>query len=173
VASTKSLVSKVTSLANAFDENFLELAETLAQLHENNPEEYARAVKNSDVGKRKAYYLLNIARQFKDIPVPKHRLQRIGWTKLIMIGKQIDKTNYEELIDKAESFTAKQLEAYLAGQKPLDKSHVLNLYFSPQDYTVLADALVAHGASRSGRGGLANKEEALISLIKSAQSKSK
>jgi hypothetical protein len=166
VAKTDELYANAITLAKEFDDNFLELASVLRRLQENDPEKFKDFVKASGMGLRKAYYLVQVDKVFKPFHVPKKRLRELGWTKLMVLSKHVKKTNYLELLDFAEKHTVKELEAYVKGGKVEDNAHSVLMYFNDQDYDELVDALVAHGAVRQGRG-LVNKEQALISLIKS------
>ena len=165
MSKTPELYAKAVELSTAVDENFLELARTLRELQDSDAEEFRRAVKNSGLGQRKAYYLVTIDRTFSKIPVPKTRLKRIGWTKLNILSKHISKSNYGELLKKAEQHTAKELEAILRGEEPMTNAHTVLFYFTPTDYEELASALIKHGAYKSGRG-LVNKEQALLNLVR-------
>jgi hypothetical protein len=154
---------KVQELSGAIDENFLELAKALRTLQDTDTEEFLRAVKNSGLGKRKAYYLVSIDRTFSTIPVPKLRLKKIGWTKLNLLTPHISKDNYAAMLKAAEQYTAKELEAHLNGRSVEEKKKAFLAYLNQEGYDVLAEAFSRVGGRRSGRGWT-NKGAALVAL---------
>lgn len=160
---TSNLVTKVASLSGAIDENFLELAKALRELQDQDVDEFTRLVNNSPLGRRKAYYLVAIDRTFSKIPVPKARLKRIGWTKLNVLTKSINKSNYAELLKAAETYTAKELEKYLAGEKPATDKKAFLAYLTPEAYETLTEAFHRVGGRRYQRGW-SNKGAALTAL---------
>lgn len=163
---TKDLASKVENMSKAIDENFLELAKSLRELQDQDADEFTRVVGNSQLGKRKAYYLVSIDRTFSKIPVPKARLKKIGWTKLNVLTRAINKSNYAELLKAAESMTAKELDAHLSGRPvPTEKKKAFLAYLSPEDYEHLAKAFARVGGVRYQRGW-SNKGAALAALAK-------
>lgn len=159
------LAAKAMQMANAVDEHFLELAKTLRELQDTDPDEFTRVVNNSGLGKRKAYYLVGIDRTFSKIPVPKLRLKKIGWTKLNVLTRAITKANYADLLKAAETYTAKELEKYVAGQKPEEKKRAFLAYLSPEDYEALQLAFARVGGIRYQRG-FSNKGASLAAVCR-------
>lgn len=159
----KKMVEKVTALSGAVDENFLELAKSLRELQDLDNDEFLRAVENSGLGKRKAYYLVAIDRTFSTIPVPKLRLKKIGWTKLNILTKTIDKSNYAAQLKAAEMYTAKELEAHLSGREVQGKKRAFLTYLDPPGYEKLSEALGKVGGRRYQRGW-SNKAAALVAM---------
>jgi hypothetical protein len=170
--STEDLFDKALHQAGGVnDDNFLELGRSLRQLQDRDPELFKKIVSKSDVGRRKAYYLVEVSRTFDPLPVPRSRLKKIKWTKLQLIGKYVKPDNLEELLTLAETHNAKELQRHLRGEKTLGgNAHCVLMYFSPKDYEEVEEELVKHGAKHStgsgGRVGLSNKESALLSLIR-------
>ncbi len=159
------LFADAVGLATAFDENFIELAKVLRELQDEDTEEFNRAVEKSGVGSRKAYYLTGIDRAFSKIPVPKARLKKIGWTKLMNLAPHISKENYAVLLKQAETHTAKELEAILRGEEVAEKKKAILMYLSPADAELFEEVLMGFGARRSGRG-MPNREEALMNAVR-------
>jgi hypothetical protein len=154
---------KVQELSGAIDENFLELAKALRTLQDTDNDEFLRAIKNSGLGKRKAYYLVAIDRTFSTIPVPKMRLKKIGWTKLNLLTSHISKDNYSPMLKAAEQYTAKELEAHLNGRPVEEKKKAFLAYVDSEGYEALVEAFSKVGGKRSGRGWT-NKGAALKAL---------
>jgi hypothetical protein len=160
---TSDTFKKVQELSGAIDENFLELAKALRTLQDTDNEEFLRAVKNSGLGKRKAYYLVSIDRTFSTIPVPKLRLKKIGWTKLNLLTAAINKQNYAEMLKAAESYTAKELEDFLAGRPVEEKKKSFLTRLDDAAYSALGEAFLRVGGIKAGRGWK-NKRAALTAL---------
>jgi len=163
--SNDDLYDKALDLSKDFDDNFLDLAKTLRQLLDRDQEMFRDVWTKTNLGRRKAYYLVEVSRTFDSLPVGRARLKKIGWTKLQIIGKHATKDNVLELVELAEKHTTKELEALMKGEKPIDNAHCVLMYFSPKQYDVLERALLQHGGEKSGRGIL-NKEEALVTALK-------
>jgi hypothetical protein len=165
-SSTDDLYAKALELAAQGDEAFLELAKALRQLQDRDPELFNKAMQKAKLGRRKAYYLVDVSRGFDGLPIPKSRLRKVGWTKLGMMAKHVDKANVEEWIELAENHTTKQLETLLRGEEAPDNSHCVLMYFTPEQYAELEQILLRNGGARSGRG-IQNKETALLRALKS------
>ena len=163
--STEDLYEKALEMSSNVDDNFLDLARTLRQLLDREPDLFKKVVEKTNLGTRKAYYLVEISRTFEPLPVSRPRLKKIGWTKLQIIGKHINKGNAQELLKLAEENTTKQLEALMKGEQPVTNAHCVLMYFTPKQYKDLEEVLLQNGGSRSGRGIL-NKEKALMTALK-------
>jgi hypothetical protein len=170
--SNDDLYDKALDLSKDFDDNFLDLAKTLRQLLDRDPEKFRDLWTKTNIGRRKAYYLVEVSRVFDSLPAPRSRLKKIGWTKLQIIGKHVTKDNLGEMLELAEQHTAKELESLMRGEKPSNNAHCVLMYFSPKQYDLLERVLLKNGGQRSGRGIL-DKEEALITALKKLESAEK
>lgn len=167
---TEDLFDKAMTLSKNVDDAFLELGRTLRQLLDREPQQFQEIVAKSDLGRRKAYYLVDVSRVFDPLQVSRARLKRVGWTKLAMVAKQVRQDNVDELLDLAEQNNVKELDRIMRGEKPLGNSHCVLMYFSPKQYEELEEALVHHGARKAGRG-LVEKEKALLRMMRKAMGK--
>jgi len=165
MAKADDLYEKVVALAPDIQEKFLELGVLLDRLMDADRELYWKAVDKTDLGKRKAYYLITIAKAFRNLKISKPRLRAIGWTRLQVIARVVNESNAEELVALAEQHKVKDLEAIIKGEEPQPDSRVAILYFTPDDYDLFEGVLLKHGASKHGRG-LVGKEQALIKALK-------
>jgi hypothetical protein len=163
--STEALYNKATDLSSDVEDNFLELGKTLRQLMDRDPDLFHQIIQKSNLGRRKAYYLVEVSRIFDPLPILRARLRKIGWTKLQLIGKHVQPHNMEDLLMLAESINAKELERRMRGEKSMSNAHCVLMYFGPKDYAELEDTLVKYGGVRSGRG-IQNKEEAMLSMVR-------
>ena len=163
--STEDLYKKAVELSSNVEDNFLELGKSLRQLMDREPDLFQQIIGKDPRKRRKMYYLVEVSRIYEPLPIPRSRLRKIGWTKLQLIGKHIDDSNMEELLQLAEESNAKELERHMRGEKPLGNAHCVLMYFSPKQYAELEEVLIQNGGQRSGRGFL-NKEEALINAIR-------
>lgn len=161
---TEDLVKQVQQLSPRFDEAFLQLGRVLAKLQVEEPQAFKGAVKSADLGTRKAYYLLDIDRAFRDLDVSDEQLMEVGWTKLGMLAKKVNPQNVDTLLEKAVSLSSRQLSEFLRGDNPADDTRTVMLTFSKDDYARLEPVLRRFGAQRSGRG-LVDKEKAIMAFI--------
>ena len=165
--SIEELYDRALALSSDVEDKFLELARSLRQLLDRNPDLFQQVVQKGSLGRRKAYYLVEVSRTFEPLPVPRSRLRKIGWTKLQLIGKHLDASNIDDLLGLAEANNAKELERLLRGEKPLGNAHCVLMYFSPRQYAEFESALLKNGATQSGRG-IVGKEKALINALRKA-----
>ena len=83
---------KAELIASFIGDNFIEAARYLREVQDEAPELFATVVKHTGIGMRKAYYLAEIDRRFRKLGVDRNRLRKIGWTKVQIIGRHINKT---------------------------------------------------------------------------------
>src|SRR5208337_1929726 len=166
--SIEDLYDRVLALSDDVEDNFLELGRSLRQLQDRDPDLFQQVAKKASLGRRKAYYLVEVSRKFDKAPVPRSRLRKIGWTKLQLIGKHVTPHNLDNLLQLAESINSKELERQMRGEKPLGNARCVVMYFSPKHYAEFEEALLKNGAKRSGRG-MVDKEKALINALRKAE----
>ena len=155
---------KAELIASFIGDNFIEAARHLREVQDETPELFAMVVKHTGIGMRKAYYLAEIDRRFRKLGVDRNRLRKIGWTKVQIIGRHINKTNLEDLLSLAEKHTAYELNALMRGEQPHPDTRCVVLYFTPEQYETFEKAVLANGGVKSGRG-LLGKEEALVKAL--------
>ena len=166
--SIEELYDRALALSSDVENQFLELGRSLRQLLDRDPGLFQQIVKKGRLGRRRAYYLVEVSRKFEPLPVPRSRLCKIGWTKLQLIGRHLDASNIDKLLELAENNNSNELERILRGDKPLGgNAHCVLMYFSPKQYGELEAALLRNGGSRSGRG-IVGKEKALINALRKA-----
>jgi hypothetical protein len=161
------LYDRALALSSDVEDKFLELGRSLRQLLDRDPPLFQQVVKKRGLGRRKAYYLVEVSRKFEPLPISRARLKKIGWTKLQIIGQHVTKDNVEELVNLAEQLKTKQLERKMRGDDSLNNAHCVLMYFSPKQYAEFEEALLKNGAERSGRG-IVGKEGALINALRKA-----
>jgi hypothetical protein len=160
------IYTKALTLSYRFDDKFVELAALLRQLKESDPSAFKNFLVQAGLGRRRSYYLIDVAEAFGDIAMAQQeRLNRIGWTKLQILARNVTPKNREKLLRLAEGHTVEDLKALMQGQEPLEGRRTVLLYFSAKQYEKFAKAIAKNGAIRSGEG-YANKEEALIRALK-------
>ena len=153
-------------LAARVDDDFIELAAYCGGFKERDQDLYNRVCDETRLDRRKAYYLSRSHGRSKDLPIPRERLARIGWTKMQIIADQLTRQNWREMLELAEQHTAHGLKAVLAGKRANERCVVL--YLRPKDYQRFANAIMKHGARPNG-SGLLNKEQALMALVELAE----
>ncbi len=163
---TDELYQTVLDLSDAFDRNFIELGQRLRQLKLMDGKRFTDLVQSSNLGARKAYYLVAMDETFSKFRVPKQVLAEVGWTKLMIIEPVASKTNIKDLLAFAKDHTVAELKQFVRGAiAPEKRLKSILLSLSEEDYDTLMEGLVKYGAEKAGRGYV-NKEEALIKLVK-------
>ena len=147
------------------DENFLALGKLLAQLQEEAPDDFRKLIKNTGLGQRKAYYLIDIHKAFRDLDVDEARLKAIGWTKASALAPHVTAANLAEMLRVAEENNARDLQLIVKGELPDTDRHCVLMYFDPEDYKLFARVIVAHGGTQVGRQ-LYDKEDALMRVLR-------
>jgi hypothetical protein len=165
--SIEELYDRALALSSDVEDKFFELGRSLRQLLDRDPGLFQQIVKKSRLGRRKAYYLVEVSRKFEPPPIGRARLKKIGWTKLQIIGHHVTKDNVEELVSLAEQLKTKQLEREMQGKEPITDARCVLMYFTPKQYAEFEHALLKNGGKRSGRG-IVGKEEALINTLRKA-----
>ena len=145
------LLQTAVELSARPDDTFLDLARALAAIYAQNKALLGRFIEQSGMGRRKAYYLLDLGKRLADLGLPDKRLEEIGWTKLQIIGKKLTRRNAKKLLGWAEEYNAPQLAARIRGETP-SKTRCVLLYMSPAQYRQFERAILSNGGKRSGRG---------------------
>jgi hypothetical protein len=146
-------------------DKFLELGSLLRRLQESEPANFQRLIAIPQLGKRKAYYLVEIARAFGEVSnQERFRLAKIGWTKLQVIAAHVRPENKEELLSLAEENTVENLKALMRGDQPIVDGRSVLLHFTGNQFGAFSSAILKHGAIKSGAGFI-DKEAALISAL--------
>jgi hypothetical protein len=89
--STDELYDRAMALSSDVEDKFLELGRSLRQLLDRDPGLFQQVVRKRGLGRRKAYYLVEVSRKFEPLPISRARLKKIGWTKLQIIGQHVTK----------------------------------------------------------------------------------
>jgi hypothetical protein len=76
------LYDRVLALSANVEDTFLDLGRSLRQLLDRDPGLFQQIVKKGRLGRRRAYYLVEVSRKFDPLPISRARLKKIGWTKL-------------------------------------------------------------------------------------------
>ena len=159
------LLQTAVKLSAQPDDTFPGLARSLAAIYAQDKALLGRFIEQSGMGRRKAYYLLDLGKRLADLGLPDKRFEKIGWTKLQIIGKKLTPRNAETLLGWAEECNAPQLAARVRGETSTSKSRCVLLYFSPAQYRQFERAILTSGGKRSGRG-LVGKEAAIMRMVR-------
>ena len=143
---------------------FIGVGHLLQVVLDDDPTEFSEACQLVGVSKRTGYALAKIERRLsthvKEIP----RLHAIGWSKLQVIAPHATPENREELLQLAEKHTVHELELLMKDLPVLPDGRTMLLHFTASQYMAFQAAVLAHGATKSGKG-LAHVEEALIAAL--------
>ena len=152
-------------LISQFNDKFLELASLLRNLQETDPVWFKTLTKIPQLGRRKAYYLIEIDRAYGGLNLPTPRLNKIGWTKLQLMAAYVTGENVEQLPKLAETHTAFNLRTIMHGKEPIINGRSVLLQFTRKQFKAFCKAILAHGAVKNGNG-FVDKEEALVKALK-------
>jgi len=171
-SSRKSDPFKITqSLVETVATSPIDLAFALWKLKETDPAGFEQAIVDLGIKRRRAYYLVKVAERFGPAKIPKWLLADVGWTKLAIIAELWPDPRIDgAALDLAQRNTAKELYRILSeGKHPDETLRRFSVYLSPMHHKLLYKALEKHGATISKNGkGLANKEKALMKLVRKA-----
>lgn len=157
---------KAVVLASRPDASHVDLALALAFVRGQGRGKLKRFAEKSGMILRKVYYLAEVGGKLKQVRGRKAQLERIGWTKLQIIAKDLNRENADELFALAESHTCHQLKGLMPGGDAEAKTHCVLMYFSPEQYEKFVKAILNHGGERRRRG-LVKKEVAILNIIAS------
>ena len=157
-------VFDIIHLIDADEDRFLDLAALLRKLKDTQPNDFATLIEWPKLGRRKAYYLLEIDEAFGDKADLHPRLAEIGWTKAAKIAKFATPENTGDLLELAESYTALELELLLKGVEIKPGSCFVTLHLDPEEFALLRSVLLKHGA-KAHKKGLLDKEAALVEAL--------
>jgi len=143
-------------------ENTFDLAKTLTELHDSDRHMFVQFYNEQNLGKRKAYYLVNIHRRYEqELGIDRAKLVAVGWTKLMLMLHHIKRDNADDYMKYALTHNVKELSAYMAGEEaPKLKQIVFTL-------TKEQEELIAPIINRKGK----SREENLIDFIKKHRDK--
>lgn len=149
--------------------DFIALGRYLRAVSEAPGASVAEAGAQLGVNRRKAQYLVEIAKAIDSLDIPEERLRRIGWTKLSVIAPVLEAGHADDLLTAAEKHKVPDLQVIVAGREPAPRRHVMKFDLDDAQHAVVRAALLAHGASPSSRG-LHGKEAALVAALTAAMS---
>jgi hypothetical protein len=165
------IVLQVLHIIDDAEERFLELAALLRRLKATQPQGFLAVIGLPKLGRRKAFYLIEIDEAFGGLPHLRPRLVSIGWSKLSQIAKHATPENVESLLQLAESHTEHELRLLLKGVAIKPGGRLVLLYLDPDQFGLFSKVLRQHGAKK-GKKGLLDKEAALVlALSKLAEPK--
>jgi hypothetical protein len=131
---TDELYDKALELSDNVPANFLELGEALAQLYDLDPELFRQLAAKSNMGLRRAYYLIEVSRTVEALAIPRDQLGKIGWPKLQLIANHLTPSTLDALLPLAEQSTVNDLEHRLRGwKKPAGNAHCVAVIKSSSD----------------------------------------
>ena len=146
--------------------DFLGLARYLRLEHDRDPAAFPQVAEGLGVKRRRAYYLLEVEKAFRDLPIDEDRLRKVGWTKLRHLSRVISRENCEEMIAAAESLPVQAVKEIAEGKRPSDRRGML-FFLTPEESEIVTQALLTHGA-RQTNYGLRGKEAALVRALRRA-----
>ena len=94
-----------------------ELGSALRGVLDRDPRLFKEMIGATGLARRKAHYFVNICRAFDLLPIPRARLNALGWIKLQMLAGHIEADNADTLLKMAETNTTARLCKLLKREK--------------------------------------------------------
>jgi hypothetical protein len=146
-------ISRAKRLAASKNSTPIDLAEALWKTERANPGTLGEIISETGLGRRKAYYLMQVWDRFADLEVPRWLLVNVGWTKLALVAKYSEPGAELGWLDLAQRNTAKELEAVMkGGAADRPKAHSVLLRLTPTQYKVFAAVLLKCKRILTARG---------------------
>jgi len=138
-------------------ETTFELAQTLTNLYDTDRHAFVQFYNEHNLGKRKAYYLVEIHRKYvEEMGLDRALLVKVGWTKLMLMLPHINRQNSDDYIKYAIDHNVKELSAHMKGEEAPKLKQVL-FTLSKEQEEIIAPIINQRGKSR---------EENLIDFFK-------
>lgn len=150
--------------------DFIEQAAYLRKIADHSPDEFEDALKLLKIGRRKAYYLIDVDKTFEEISATKEEKLAVGWTKLKMMNSYVTEENWKQLFAEAMNRPVHEFQEILEGNYVETAKHCVLLYFFDEEYKLFAKVLEEHGAKKKARG-LQGKEAALLKALRKLKPK--
>ena len=157
-------IQYILNMIEDTERQFLEIGSALRNLLEEEPHSFATLTEAPEVGRRRAYYFVEIAKAFQNHSHLHEKLQKIGWTKASMLAKHVDAPNLGELLQLAEEVTTHELGAFLKQGPAGLGGGVLMFKLDAPALAEVTKALKANGAFETP-AGLRKKEAALLQAL--------
>jgi len=154
---TSRLYRQARFLNSTSAETTFELAETLTNLYDSDRHAFVQFYNDQNLGKRKAYYLVEIHRKYvEEMGIDRATMIKVGWTKLMLMLSHISPDNADDYIEYAIGHNVKELSAYIRGEETPKLKQVL-FTLSKEQEEIIAPIINQRGKSR---------EENLIDFFK-------
>ena len=144
--------------------DFIALAAYLREVSEASGASVVDTAAELGVNKRKALYLVEIAKAIDGLDIHEERFRKIGWTKLMVIAPHLTSETADDLLSAAEKHKVPDLQAVVAGRGPAARRHVMKFDLDDTQHSIVRKALLSYGATPSTRG-LHDKEAALVAAL--------
>jgi hypothetical protein len=147
--------------------SWLDLSRKLELLYRRDDTEFRDIIREGTLSHRTAYYLRDVGKLIRTAKLSTSQAERIGWTKLQIIGDKLNGKNAARLLKLAEENNVQELRRLVKKKNAKSKPNCVKLYFTDKQYEQLKRALIDQKAISKGRG-IVGKEEALMRLIRGA-----
>lgn len=159
-----SIIEEIGKLSEAAGTNLPKLADLIWNLKQSAPEAFAKLPKWTKLGRRRAAALAAIGRVFGEGKLAPEVMIAIGWTKLDAIAPYVTEKTKAMLLHQAQHLSVTNLRRFLRGDPIVPDARVMLLEFSPEDYEIIAETLLAYGAIGDSEG-MSGKETALVAAF--------
>lgn len=157
-------MSGLLHLLEDYERRFLELGAALRAMKASASPTFSQILKEPSLGRRRAYYFMEIDRVFGAMPAHHKRLTKLGWSKCALVARHAHGDNLEELLHLAEVSTVQELRSLFGKPGGGRGARALLLQWEPMDFQYVRRVLLENGAYETSRG-MRNKEVALLRAL--------
>lgn len=159
-----STIEEIEGLSDAAGKNLPKLADLIWSLKQSDPETFAKLPECTRLKRRRTAALAAIGRVFGKGKLAPEVMIAVGWTKLDAIAPYVTEKTKAMLVHQAQRLSVTNLRRFLRGDPIVPDARVMLLEFSPEDYEIIAETLLAYGAIGDTEG-MAGKETALVAAF--------
>ena len=150
--STEDIYEKALTMSKNVEDNFLDLGRQLRQLQDREPELFQKIIDQSDLGKRKAYYLVEVSKTFDPLPISRALVCASSAGPSVRSSASTSpRTMSRRWSSWPRACPSSGSRRQLRGEPPMKNAHCVLMYFSPEQYEEFEAVLLAHGAKPAPR----------------------
>jgi len=125
---------------------WLELSQVLELLNRHRGKkgraQFQNLIHDGTLGRRTAFYLRKVGQLIRTAKLSTSQAERIGWTKLQIVGDKLNGKNAARLLKLAEENNAQELRRLVSKKRAKSKPKCLQLYFTDKQYEQFKRALI-------------------------------
>jgi hypothetical protein len=113
---------------------WFELSQVLELLHRRDRAEFQDLIHPGALGRRTAFCLRKVGQLIRTAKLSTYQAERIGWTKLQIVGDKLNGKNAARLLKLAEENNAQELRRLVNKKRTKSKPNCVQLYLTNKQY---------------------------------------